>query len=50
MTPRVGREDGQTTAEYALVLGLLLLGLIVTFTGLGTALVRLFDNVRGLMQ
>jgi Flp pilus assembly pilin Flp len=49
MTPHAAREDGQTTAEYALVLGLVLLALIVAFTGIGTALVGLFDTLRELM-
>jgi Flp pilus assembly pilin Flp len=50
MTPHAAREDGQTTAEYALVLGLVLLGLILAFTELGRAVVGLFNTASGLMQ
>ena len=49
MTLHAGPDDGQTSAEYALVLGLVLLALIVAFTGLGTAVVGLFDTARKLM-
>jgi Flp pilus assembly pilin Flp len=50
MTLHAGCDDGQTTAEYALVLALVLIALIVAFTGLGTAVVGLFDALRELMQ
>jgi Flp pilus assembly pilin Flp len=41
---RAGCEDGQTTAEYAFLLGLVTLVLIATFSAFGLAVVRLLEG------
>jgi Flp pilus assembly pilin Flp len=39
------RDGGQTTAEYALVLGLVMVAAVLAFTALGDACVRLLEPV-----
>lgn len=42
---RAQREEGQTMAEYAMVLALIAIAVIVAVTGIGTALKGQFQNV-----
>jgi Flp pilus assembly pilin Flp len=39
------RDEGQTMAEYAFVLGLVMVAAVVAFTALGDACVRLLEPV-----
>ena len=39
------RNDGQAVAEYALILGLVVVGLIAVYTSLGTTCISLFNEV-----
>ena len=41
----VRRDEGQTMAEYAFVLGLVMVAAVVSFTALGQACVRLLTPV-----
>lgn len=38
-------EEGQAVTEYALIIGLLLLVVIVAITGLGTKINEIFQNL-----
>jgi Flp pilus assembly pilin Flp len=42
-------EEGQTTAEYALILGLVMLVALAAFTGAAQAIVALYDRVTAVM-
>ena len=42
---RVGREEGQAMAEYAVILGLVTATLVLVFSSLGATTVHLFDQV-----
>ena len=39
------REEGQTFAEYALILFIIVIAVIVIFPGLATALINVFQNI-----
>jgi Flp pilus assembly pilin Flp len=39
------RNDGQAAAEYAFILGLVVVGLIAVYTSLGTTCISLFNEV-----
>ncbi len=39
------RDEGQTMAEYAFVLGLVMVAAVVAFTSLGEACIRLLEPV-----
>ena len=42
-------EEGQTMSEYAVILLLLVPGLVLVFTGLGNAVVKLITSVARLL-
>ena len=42
---RVGREEGQAMAEYAVILGLVTAALVFVYSSLGATTVHLFDEV-----
>jgi Flp pilus assembly pilin Flp len=41
----VRREEGQTLVEYALIIALVSLGLVVALTGLKTGIANTFENI-----
>lgn len=43
------REDAQTLAEYAVILGVITPAVILAFAAFGGALAPLFDTVRGFL-
>jgi hypothetical protein len=43
------RESGQTTAEYAIVLGVLTVGAVAVFALLGSEIALLLDAVKGVL-
>jgi Flp pilus assembly pilin Flp len=45
ITPRRMREEGQTMAEYAVVLGIIILGVVVAFTALSGGISSAITNV-----
>jgi Flp pilus assembly pilin Flp len=49
MTKRIHAEIGQTMAEYAVVLGVITLAVVLTFTALGTAAGSAINSVTGLL-
>jgi Flp pilus assembly pilin Flp len=42
------REEGQTMAEYAVVLAIITPAIVLAFGGLGDSVASLLDSVRGL--
>ena len=44
----VGREEGQTMAEYAVVLGTVAVACVVAFTGLSGAVANAINAVAGI--
>ena len=49
-TPRALREEGQTMAEYAVVLGILILAVVVAFTALSGGISAAINNAAKLFN
>ena len=45
---RLERQDGQTMAEYGVVLGIIVLGVVVAFTALSGGISNAINNVAAL--
>ena len=47
---RLERQDGQTMAEYGVVLGIIVLGVVVAFTALSCGISNAINNVAALFN
>jgi Flp pilus assembly pilin Flp len=47
---RLERQDGQTMAEYGVVLGIIVLGVVVAFTALSGGISNAINNVAALFN